>query len=217
MLRPHRKLREARPTLLEPASVRLTLGLAAFAALVALGQGVRRRRLRGLDRKVRRDVRPKGDRRLTNAARVVCTVAEPRVHPLIASAIAAAAWPRIGSRALRIPAAALVSTALDRAARYVVQQHRPPGASKHPGRDRYAFPSGHTTAATAIALATALELTGPEAPVLRRTLPAMAVLVAATVGGARLYLDEHWADDVIGGWLAGTGIACTLTALMPDA
>jgi hypothetical protein len=38
---------------------------------------------------------------------------------------------------------------------------------------------------------------------------ATALLAGVTAGGvalARLFLDEHWLDDIVGGWLAGVAI-----------
>lgn len=197
------------------APLRLTAGLVALGAFAAMAQGVRRRRLRKLDRAVRRAARPKRDHALTTAAYAACSLAKPHVHPLVASAIAAGAWPRIGPRALLIPTAALLSTALDRTTREIVEQHRPPLAGHHPGRDRYAFPSGHTTATTAIALVTAIEVGERVAPTPRRAIRGAALVAPALIGAARIYLDEHWADDVLGGWLAGAAIACVLTGIVP--
>lgn len=214
MPRPKRKLVPHSATR-DVAPLRLTTGLIALATFGVLIHAVRRRRLRRLDRAVRRVARPKRDHALTNVAYAVCATAKPHVHPFIASALAAAAWPRIGRRALLIPTAALVSTALDRTTRNFLQQHRPPGATHHPGIDRYAFPSGHTTAATAISLITAIELDDRVGPAARSAIRAAALVTPVIVGAGRIYLDEHWADDVLGGWLAGTAIACALTSIMP--
>lgn len=212
--RPRRKP-TTRSTPRDIAPVRLAVGIAALTGYGAVAYSVRRRRLRGLDRAVRRDAHPKRDDALTTAADAVCSIAKPHVHPFVASAIAAAAWPRVGRRALLIPLAAIASTALDRATRHVVRQHRPPRAGHHPGLDRYAFPSGHTTATTAISLVAAIELDDRLAPVPRRAMQAAAVIAPGIIGAARIYLDEHWADDVLGGWLAGTAIACVLTGITP--
>lgn len=217
-----RRMPDSRETLIphpmprDVAPLRLATGLVALGAFCALAQGVRRRRLRRLDRSVRRAARPKHDGAVTTAAYAVCATAKPHVHPFVASAIASAAWPRVGRRALLIPAAAILSTVLDRATRSVVRQHRPPRAGHHAGLDRYAFPSGHTTATTAIALVTAMELhdrcVGPRT---RSAARAAALVAPAVIGAARIYLDEHWADDVLGGWLAGAAIACILTGIAP--
>jgi len=37
--------------------------------------------------------------------------------------------------------------------------------------------------------------------------------VALGVGWSRLYLDEHWLDDVVGGWMAGTVIGLGAASL----
>lgn len=214
MPRPKRA-RRADPSTRELAPLRLATGLTTLGAFFALAQGVRRRRLRGLDRTVRGTAHPKHNHALTTAAYIVCGAAKPNVHPVIASAIAAAAWPRVGRRALLIPAAAFLSTALDRATRNFIRQHRPPGATHHPGLDRYAFPSGHTTAATAVALVTAIELDDRVGRTSRNAIRTAALTVPVVIGASRIYLDEHWADDVLGGWLAGTAIACVLTSIMP--
>jgi membrane-associated phospholipid phosphatase len=74
-----------------------------------------------------------------------------------------------------------------------------------------AFPSGHTTATTAIALTAAYILAR------RRMVPAstaatIGTLIPLSVGSARVLADEHWTTDVIGGWIGGAGVA-TLAAL----
>ena len=69
-----------------------------------------------------------------------------------------------------------------------------------------AFPSGHTSATTAIAMTTAFLLAR------QHLAPLPVALVIATgiplmIGAGRLLADEHWATDVIGGWIGGLGIA----------
>ena len=91
---------------------------------------------------------------------------------------------------------------IDKATRFLVSQRRPPMAPHHKGHDRFAFPSGHTGAATAIALATAIELGDGCSATERVGLYSLAGVWAAAVGWSCLQLDEHWFDDVLGGWSA---------------
>jgi membrane-associated phospholipid phosphatase len=89
--------------------------------------------------------------------------------------------------------------------RYIIHQSRPPKATRHPGLDKFAFPSGHTCAATAISLAFAAQRSGNTRA--QNRLAASAALAASLgIAWTRLYLDEHWIDDILGGWLAGIAV-----------
>jgi len=75
----------------------------------------------------------------------------------------------------------------------------------------YAFPSGHATLAAAVC--------GTLSYVLwrERLLPGAAaigvgIVLPVVVGTSRIYLDMHWATDVVAGWLAGLIIACVAAA-----
>jgi undecaprenyl-diphosphatase len=87
---------------------------------------------------------------------------------------------------------------------------RPPGAvALH--ELGHSFPSGHTTAVTAVMLS--LAYVGVREGLAPPGAAAAAVGVAVLVGAARVCLDVHWATDVIGGWSVGLLIAAASAAL----
>ena len=70
----------------------------------------------------------------------------------------------------------------------------------------YSFPSGHATASAAVC-ATLGYVFWREGFTRRSIALAFAVLVPLLIGFSRLYLNVHWATDVLGGWSAGVVIA----------
>jgi undecaprenyl-diphosphatase len=78
------------------------------------------------------------------------------------------------------------------------------GGSVEPG----SFPSGHMIRGTALAIATALLLTSTH----RRAALGVAAVYIAALAWTRVYLNEHWASDVIGGFLLGLAAAAAVGA-----
>jgi undecaprenyl-diphosphatase len=76
----------------------------------------------------------------------------------------------------------------------------------------YSFPSGHATASAAVCCTLAYVL-WREGIIGRRTALAFAVLAPLLIGTSRLYLNVHWATDVLGGWSIGLFIAVLSAAL----
>lgn len=76
----------------------------------------------------------------------------------------------------------------------------------------YSFPSGHATASAALC-GTLAYVFWREGFVRRRTAIAFATVVPLLVGLSRVYLNVHWATDVLGGWSAGLLIAVLATVL----
>jgi len=72
----------------------------------------------------------------------------------------------------------------------------------------YSFPSGHATGSTAIAIVIAY--VSIRQRIHPRAIVPICALIALLVGFSRVYLDVHWASDVIGGWVVGAafGVGC---------
>ena len=68
------------------------------------------------------------------------------------------------------------------------------------------FPSGHATRSSTVTLVTAYVLVRENIGT-RQTAAPIALSIAALTALHALYLDRHWASDIIGGWLAGVAIA----------
>ncbi len=182
------------------------IGLAAvFGAAWLAGRYARRSGTR-VDRVVRR----KALDAASAPVRVAATIASPPAFPLVympASFIAAHLLAKRGSAsAERVPLAAGLAFVAYHALKRASHRRRPPSTV---GRANYehAYPSGHATASSAVAVATMLAMrhnSHRPAPI---TLAALGVGVPVLVGISRVLLDEHWFSDVAGGWLLGAGIA----------
>jgi membrane-associated phospholipid phosphatase len=73
-----------------------------------------------------------------------------------------------------------------------------------------AFPSGHSTAVVAMALAWALVLPRSWRPLVL----ALGAAVAIAVGLSLVVLHHHFPSDVVGGWLVAAGWGCAVVAAL---
>lgn len=91
-----------------------------------------------------------------------------------------------------------------------VGRSRPPVTDWATGASGYAFPSGHTTAATmAAALLTWLiSRRDTYRGTTRALVCTIATIIAVTVGLTRIYLGVHWPTDVLGGWAFALAWVC---------
>lgn len=152
-----------------------------------------------------------------SASMAVSHLGDPMV--LVVAAAAAGAWlaRRRSFAAGFVPLAALVAGSVtETLVKQVVGRPRPPMFARLVAEHDPSFPSGHTTGTAALLTSVALVA----APALRsRAARAIAVavagLVAAAVGAARLVLGVHWLTDVAAGWLLGTGWAIGVVLVLP--
>ena len=142
--------------------------------------------------------------------RAVTTMAGTRVALTISLVGAAIAWGR-GVRRVATPLAlaALLAPLTTRPIKPLFGRLRP-GYVDDGGRS-FSFPSGHTTMATAVALTLAYVMVRER--IAPRLAPALAVLFVLAVGASRVYLQEHWVTDVVGGLLIGTAIAAACATI----
>lgn len=98
----------------------------------------------------------------------------------------------------------LWSGAVELTMKFAIGRRRPSGTddpfSFQPGQSDGAFPSGHTT--TAFAAATVF---AEQYPTWKVVIPAYAA--AGAVGFSRIYSNQHWGSDVVGGALLGIGVS----------
>lgn len=191
-------------------------GATALAATVLLAVATRAAAVQRLDDAV--EAFAASHRALASRfARYGTLPGERWVHPAMGAATALALWlarPADGALRAIVPlaAASLGAIVAHHAIKLVYARPRPAGALAR-GKTEAAFPSGHTTDATAVVFTAAALLARAGLVPLALGL-AVAGALAAVTGVSRVALGWHWATDVLGGWLAGGAVAagCLLLA-----
>lgn len=186
----------------------LFIALLALATLFALGTATRLRIVQRLDDRLEEWMIPHRER-LHDIASVATLPGERLVHPVIAAATAAVLLLTRGGPPMRIllplGSASLGGIVAHHVVKFIYHRHRPAGALAL-DKTEAAFPSGHTTNATAV-LATSAYMLVSEGLMPTPIALAVVVLVAGLTGASRVALGWHWGSDVVGGWIAGTGVA----------
>ena len=115
---------------------------------------------------------------------------------------------RVAAGVLLVP---IVTVRLFEFMKDIYARPRPGGLAGHV-ENSFAFPSGHATMSAAVCCTLAYVFLR-EGFIGRWTALAFAVLAPLLVGLSRVYLNVHWATDVLGGWSVGLFIAALSAAL----
>jgi undecaprenyl-diphosphatase len=188
----------------------------AAAATVVVAFLTRMRAVQSADDAIERAAgRARARSRVLRSASIGTLPGEPYMHPSIGAVCAVALLLARGGPSLRIliplATASLGAIATHHVVKFFYRRPRPAIALGR-GKTEPAFPSGHTTDATAV-LATSAYLLVREGLVSAHVVVPVAILLALGTGVSRVVLGWHWGTDVIGGWLAGIAVAAGAAGL----
>lgn len=191
----------------------LTFAAVAAGGVLLLGRTLALDDPPALDRWVRRRTSAPAPRRVSKLVAPLFPLGLPGGYITIAYVLARSLRRRRRSGGPAIVTSAWAGWLVHRGLKLVFVRERPRLRGQRPRVDSY--PSGHTTGTTALALTAARILARHELLSTRR-----AALIGfgapLAMGLYRLIDDEHWATDVIGGWLLGSSIALTCDALLSE-
>ena len=135
--------------------------------------------------------------------------------PMLVLATLAATWLWVARRrhiAAAIVLAATASVGTFAAIKAFFGRVRPVGAAAFLHRTTYSFPSGHATGSAAVLGCIGYTL-WRERVASGRLVIGVGTLAVLLIGLSRVYLDLHWATDVLGGWCLGLGVAAASAGL----
>ena len=186
----------------------LTMAAVALGGVVLLALATRTRFVQHLDDVLEEKADPHRNG-LRRAAGLATLTGEKFVHPVIAAVTAGTLYLTRPGPALRyvlpMAGASLGGIIAHHLVKFVYHRPRPQVALDR-DKTEAAYPSGHTTNATAV-VATSAYILVREGLVPLPLATACVIGLSLATGVSRVALGWHWSTDVLGGWMAGTGIA----------
>ena len=186
----------------------VTTAVVAGAGVAALALATRTRPVQRLDDLLEERTGPHRQY-LQRVAGVATLTGEKFVHPVIAAVTAGTLYLTRPGPPLRymlpLAGASLGGIIAHHLVKFVYHRPRPQVALDR-DKTEAAYPSGHTTNATAVVATSAYLLVREGILPLPIAVACLIGLCLAT-GFSRVALGWHWGTDVLGGWMAGTGIA----------
>jgi membrane-associated phospholipid phosphatase len=188
------------------------LGALALLGFAKVGQDVFAHESIGFDTAIRSWVAAHQNPTVFSFFSWVTTLGATRSMYILALLTALYFWRRDRGRvAASVLIAPALAVALSETVKRLYGRARPPGFHRLSDHS-FSFPSAHATAAAAVCCTIAYvlwreHLLGGVTSVL------IAILIPLVIGVSRVYLDAHWATDVLGGWSAGLFIAALSAGL----
>jgi undecaprenyl-diphosphatase len=160
-----------------------------------------------IDRRIRRAANSPALRPVAIAMRPLFPLGLPGGYITIAYLLARSLRGKRRAGAPAIVTSAWAGWLVHRAIKIAYRRERPLRAGHRRRTDSY--PSGHTTGATALSV-TAARVLSRDGAISRSAAAALGVGAPLLMGTYRVLADDHWATDVVGGWLVGAaiGLAC---------
>ena len=194
--------------------VDLFLATSAAAAAVLLARALPFDKPPAIDRRIRRAANSPRLRPVAAAMRPMFPLGLPGGYIAVAYLLARSLRQKGRAGGPAIVTSAWAGWLVHRAIKLVYQRERPRRRDRR--RRIESYPSGHTTGTTALSV-TAARVLSREGAVSHNAAVALGIVPPLVMGTYRVLADDHWATDVVGGWLVGAAIGLACDALLGEA